>query len=568
MRSGDRIALPGLAPYTVFSEHAEVHGRVFRNASLVRALLSFGGAYTAEWAFTVAISLVAFADGGAVAVGLVGTLRLLPSAVLAPVVAAYADRLPREKVLFASSAVRGLATVLCAPILISDGPTWVVYLLAIVSTIAFTPYRAGHSALMPLLCRDPEELTSINVVRGLLDSISVVVGPFVAAVLVSVSDVSSVFVFAGASGILSALLILNLSYERVPVAAGQPRLMGEVVDGLRAVRDTPGVPTAFLFVVLQTFLRGAFTVFVVVVAIDLLDRGESGVGVLHGAVGVGALVGSTLCTLLVGSRAMTRWLSVAVVLWGAPMAVMGVAPEYVVALLAAAVIGIGNAMVDVTVFTLIARMVPDVVLARVFGALEAIGALAVGVGSLVAPLLVAIMGERPALIAIGLVAPVVCVLTWYQTTKVDRSISVRTDVIGVLRGVPMLRPLPVNAIEQLAQHADHLEVPATVAVFEAGDVGDRFYVVESGGVDILDGDRLVRTMGVGEGFGEIALLGRTTRTMTVRAAADTRLLGISASDFLPAVTGISEARAAAETARTEHLRHAPGRLTGDDPPGG
>ena len=87
-----------------------VHGQIFRNSSLVRALLSFGAAYTAEWAFTVAISLVAFADGGAIAVGLVGMLRLLPSALLAPVVTAYADRLPREKVLFASSAVRGLAT--------------------------------------------------------------------------------------------------------------------------------------------------------------------------------------------------------------------------------------------------------------------------------------------------------------------------------------------------------------------------------------------------------------------------------------------------------------------------
>ena len=542
-----------------------MHGRVFRNASLVRALLSFGFAYTAEWAFTVAISLVAFANGGAVAVGLVGMLRLLPSAALAPVVAAYADRLPREKVLFASSVVRGLATVLCAPILIADGPVWVVYALAIVSTIAFTPYRAGHSALMPLLCREPEELTSINVVRGLLDSISVVVGPFVAAFLVSVSDVASVFVFAGACGILSALLILNLSYERIPVVAREPRLVGEVVDGLKAVRDNPGVPTAFIFVVLQTFLRGAFTVYVVVVAISLLDRGESDVGVLQGAVGIGALVGSALCTLLVGSRAMMRWLSIAVVLWGAPMAVMGLVPEYSVALLAAAVIGIGNAMVDVTVFTLVARMVPDAVLARVFGALEALGALAVGIGSVFAPLLAAVMGERAALVAIGLIAPVVCVLTWYQTTKVDRSISVRTDVIAVLRGVPMLRPLPVNAIEQLAQHAQRTDVVANAAVFEAGDVGDQFYVVESGNVDIVDGDEVVRTMGPGEGFGEIALLGHTTRTMTVRATEDTRLLGICASDFLPAVTGISEARAAAEKTRSEHLRHAPGRASEEDP---
>ena len=100
------------------------------------------------------------------------------------------------------------------------------------------------------------------------------------------------------------------------------------------------------------------------------------------------------CTLLVGSRAMTRWLSISVVLWGAPMALMGLLPEYVVALFAAAVIGMGNAGVDVTMFTLVARMVPDAVLARAFGVLESLGALAVALGSLAAPLLVETLGAR------------------------------------------------------------------------------------------------------------------------------------------------------------------------------
>ena len=479
----------GLAPYTDFGEHAVVHGQIFRNSSLVRALLSFGAAYTAEWAFTVAISLVAFADGGAIAVGLVGMLRLLPSALLAPVVTAYADRLPREKVLFASSAVRGLATLLCAPILVADGPTWVVYVLAIVSTIAFTPYRASHSALMPLLCRTPAELTSINVVRGLLDSLSVVIGPFVAAVLVAVSDVASVFVFAGACGIASAFLVVGLRYERVARLPSERRLLGEIREGVQAVSDSDGVWFLYFFVVLQCFLRGAFTVFVVVVAIDLLERGESDVGVLQGAVGVGALVGSVACTRLVGSRAMTRWLSISVVLWGAPMALMGLLPEYVVALFAAAVIGMGNAGVDVTMFTLVARMVPDAVLARAFGVLESLGALAVALGSLAAPLLVETLGARTALIVVGLLAPIACVGSWRRSTALDRSVSVRSDVIDQLRRVPMLRPLPVTAIEQLAQNAERSEVPAGVAVFEAGDTGDRFYVVEEGSVEVLDGER-------------------------------------------------------------------------------
>ena len=52
-----------------------------RNPDLRRAQLSFLGAWTAEWAFTVALGIVAYRDGGATALGLVGLLRMLPSAI-------------------------------------------------------------------------------------------------------------------------------------------------------------------------------------------------------------------------------------------------------------------------------------------------------------------------------------------------------------------------------------------------------------------------------------------------------------------------------------------------------
>ncbi len=526
---------------------------------MVRALLSFGAAFTAEWAFTIAIGLVAFADGGAVAVGLVGLLRLIPAAVLAPVIATYADRMPRERVLFGSSAVRGLSTLGAAGVLVVDGPIWVVYALAIVSTIAFTPFRASHSALMPSLCRSPDELTTVNVVRGALDSLSLIVGSLAAAVLVALADLSAVFVFAGACALVSAVLVVRLPYDRIPITTeGSARLVTEVRDGLAAVASQPGVSVVVGLVVLQAAIRGAFTVFVVVVAIDLLGGSQSDVGVLTGAVGVGALIGSLLCTLLVGSRAMTRWLGVAIVLWGAPLAVMGALPYGLVALLAAGTIGVGNAMVDVTAFTLLARMTPNEVLARVFGVLESLGALAVGVGALVAPLVIELVGVRGALVAVGGVTPVVCLLWWRRLTLLDQSVAVRSEAIVLLRQVPMLRPLPVPVIEMLARGLTLVELTAGEVVFRAGDRGEAFYIVSEGAVDVVDDDRVVRTMEAGDGFGEIALLGDGLRTMTVRSAVPTELYAIHSKDFLPAVSGISGARAAAEATRWAYLDNAPG----------
>lgn len=528
------------------------------NRALVRALLSFGLAFTAEWAFTVAIGLVAFADGGALAVGVIGLIRLLPAALLAPIITAYADRMPREKVMVASSAIRGLATLAAAPVLLTGGSTVVVYVLAIVSTIAFTPFRASHSALMPSLCRTPDELTSVNVVRGALDSISVIVGPFIAALLVAVADVAAVFVFAGVCALLSAALVLGLRYERITQPTTGRNLSAEVRQGWAGVTGNPGVGVVIGFVVLQTVIRGAFSVLVIVVAIDLLNGSEASVGVLQGAVGIGALVGSLLCTLMVGNRAMTRWLGIAVVLWGAPMALMGVLPYYVIALFAAGVIGVGNALVDVTAFTLLARMVPNAVMARVFGVLESLGALGAGLGSLLAPVLIAQFGAEGALVAVGTLAPIACLVWWRRLTLIDRSVAVRTDDIALLRQVAMLRPLPVPVLESLAQGTTHHELAAGRTVFTAGEIGNSYYVVAAGSVEVRDGEELVRTMGPGEGFGEIALLGDTTRTMTVRAAEPLQVLKISRAIFLPAVTSIRGARSAAEATRLAYLTHAPG----------
>ncbi len=540
---------------------------LLRNGALVRALLSFGLAYTAEWSFTVAISLVAFEQGGAFAVGAVGVMRLLPAAVLSPAVATYADRMPRERVLVLSGAVRGMATLSAAAVLVVQGPIWAVYLLAVASTIAFTPFRASHSALMPSLCRYPDELTSVNVARGLLNSLSLVLGPLMAAFLTSVAGVASVFVFAGGCALVSAALVIRLRYERSELRnTASPHLLNELREGFGAVASLMGVRFVIGFVVLQTAIRGAWSVFVVVVAIDLLNLGDASVGVLQGAVGVGALAGSALCTLLVGSRAMARWLGFAVVLWGLPLAFIGLAPSRPVALVAAGVIGVGAAIVDVTGFTLLARMVPDALLARVFGVRESLGALGVSVGSLVAPALISVVGARSALVVVGTVAPLAFLLLWSRLREIDTSVAVRTDVITLLRRVPMLHPLPVPVIEKLALSQHLIEKASGESIFEAGDSGDTFYVVASGSVEVVDRGRVIRTMLVGEGFGEIALLGGVTRTMTVRAAEPVSLHAISAAVFVPAVSSIPGARTAGEATTSTYLAHAPGTAAEESDP--
>ncbi|MET0468575.1 MAG: MFS transporter [Aeromicrobium sp.] len=550
------------------SEAAGAFTSNWRNVDLRLAQLSFLGAWTAEWAFTVALGVVAYEAGGAGALGLVGLLRMLPSALLAPVLSPFADRGRRERVLIVVSIVRGAATAAAAVIVAVSGPVIVVYGLAVLSTIAATMFRPAHSALLPTLCHTGHELAGANVVRGMLDSVATLVGPLLAAVLLATADASAVLAVAAGASFIAAALLLRLRYDAPPRAGapGRPDLLKEAVDGVGAVAKDRDLQLILGLAVAQSLTRGALTVFSVVVAIELLDSGDAGVGALMAAVGAGAVVGSLGASLLVGTGRLGAWFAVGVALWGLPLALVGVFPTEVVALGLLAFVGVGNALIDVGGFTLIGRLAPDAVLARVFGVLESLVAVSIGLGAVLASTLVAWLGVRPALVTIGALCPVLAVAAWQRLRALDRSVDDLDLDVELLQQVPMFRPLPLPAIEQLAMGLEAVTIPAGQAVVTQGDVGDHYYVIESGEADVVGDGRVVASLGPGEGFGEIAVLRRTRRTATVLATSDLELRALSSDRFVTVVTGYTPSARAAEAGVDDRLHRFAPAESPDDPP--
>jgi MFS family permease len=532
-----------------------------RSPNLRRAQLSFGSAWAAEWAFTVGLSIVAFRDGGAVAVGLVAMLRLAPSAVTGPFLGALADRLPRDRIIAWIGIVRALAIGACVFVVASGGETTIVYGLAVIATIAVTPLRAAHSALLPSLCRSPDELTGAMVTRGLLDSLSVLLGPLAASGLLVVGGPEAVFAGVAALSLWSALLALALDYEPAPqlgTSAGAAGVRAQIGEGVRAITGSRDVALMASLFCAQTFTRGCLTVFSVVVAIDLLSLGESGVGLLNGAVGAGAVLGSLAAALLVGSRRLGAWLALAIALWGIPFVLIGAFPSEAAALALLALVGVANAVEDVAFFTLVGRSVGDELLGRVFGVIESAAAISVGIGALVTPPVIELVGLRPALAVLGAVCPTLAVLALVRLRTLDRTLEVRTREIGVLRNAPMLRALPAVTIEQLSRHVSHLTIKPGEAVCVQGEPGDTFYVIESGEADVFGDGRLIRTLGAGDSFGEIALIRDTPRTATVVASTTVEASSLTRAHFLPAVSGYGASARNADASVDDRLAAFPG----------
>jgi hypothetical protein len=552
---------------------------VVARPELRKVQAAFALVWIGEAALTVALGVVAFRDGGAATVGGVALLRMLPAAVASPVLSAYADRLPRERVLAAVAGVRFVTIGGAALVLGAGGPAAMVYGLAVVAAIVFNVFRPAHSALLPALCTSTQELTSANVVRGVLDAGGALIGPVLAGVLLTVGSATTVFTAAALLSLATGVVVLRVRYEAPPkptaratatatAIATTPRsarraLVHDTVEGLKAAAGHRDLRLVFGLGFAQTFVRGALNVLVVVLAFELLGTGDPGVAALWAAVGAGGVVGSFGVSLLVGSRHLGAWLALALVLWGLPLVVIGAVPREGLALALLAVVGLGNAIADVPFFTLPVRMAPDAVLARVFGVFEALVAAGVGLGAVAAPVLIDAGGERTTLVVVGLLLPILALASWPALRAMDGRLGVRDDEIALLRRVPMLHQLPVPSVEHLASRLRRCTVRSGAPVFEQGDPGDGFYVITAGRADVVGDGAVVRTLGAGDAFGEIALLHDLPRTATIRAGVtdDLGLLVLDRDVFLDAVCGSKvSARTAAATVANHLATFRPARL--------
>lgn len=510
-------------------------------------------AWMSENAFTVCLGVVAFRDGGAAAVGLVTLLRTLPSAVVSPSLSALADRLRRERVLAAVTTVQAFVFATSALLLALDTSLIGVYALAAIATVAGTLFRPTHSALLPSLCGTVSQLMSANVARGAVDSLAVLLGPALAGLLLATGDATAGFTAAAVMANGGTIVLLGIRSDRREARVTRRWLWRDMVEGVRAAAAERQLCLVLGLVFAQTFVRGALSVLTVVMALELLGLGEPGVGTLAACVGAGGMIGSLAVSLMAGTRNLGAWLAAGLVFWGAPIALIGSLSTEWAAFALLPVVGLGNAIIDVPFFTLPARLAADAVLARVFGILEALVVLGVGLGSIVAPALIASLGVRGALVAVGALLPVLAVLAWRPLRALDQRLVGRDAEIAVLRATPVLGRLPVPALDHLANRLRRCTVMGGTTVFEQGDQGDGFFVIAQGQAEVIGDGRVVQTIGPGEGFGEIALLRNVPRTATVRAIGDLVVFTLGRDDFLDAVTGYRGSRDAATTVAAGHL---------------
>ena len=219
------------------------------------------------------------------------------------------------------------------------------------------------------------------------------------------------------------------------------------------------------------------------------------------------MLGSIFAFGLVRRGGLAAWFGVGIALFGAPLALIGVVPEQAAAILLLGLVGIGNALIDVGGFTLLARLADETVLARMFAGFEAILTLGVAAGGLVTPLVVELLGVRLALVAIGLLAPLAVAASWPALRRLDaRDARARRGHRDPARGAhagraaggddrAARRRARARRVRAAGRRCSSRASAATAST-SSSPVGPRWSATDASSA----------TLGRGDCFGEIALL--------------------------------------------------------------
>lgn len=544
-----------------------MHRDAASNTQLLALVAAYFFALIADKAAYIGYLVYAFDEGGSSATALTSIITIVPLFVLGPVVtrALRSARPNRTRGWWhlgqaATLAVAGWSAASGAPLVV---------------VIAASTLAVGASAIMlpavamlsPAVVRTADELVTANLWIAYASSVSALIAPLGAAILLAAGGPSAVLLgtaTAAALGALATFVMRPLVLDQLAgdladaTGADDPLALAEQPGaGLRTVLRLPGGRAILLAGATHYALLTMVGIVAVVLARSTLGLGDAGPGLLNLAYGVGAFGSSLIAGRALRRQALTPVLVASVAASGLAYLSVAAVPEFAIALIAYLALGVGRVTAESTTRVMLQRVSTPAVMAGAFAVLQAATGIGGIVGSALVQVVFAVAGDRISLVLLGGLLLALAAVLWPMLRRADDATDIPLVEMSLLRRLPIFSGVPEPSLEVLARSAEHTEHSPGEVVVAEGDPGDRYFAIVDGTAEVTIEGHVVRQLERGSGFGEIALLADVPRTATITATTPVRLLGLDRAAFLAAITGSPFAERVAWTGM-RHLEFAEG----------
>ena len=248
------------------------------------------------------VSLLVSPDRKALALGLVGLVRVVPVIVFSLISGVVADAMDRRRLMLytqaASTAVSAAMAVLTFRGL---SAAWPIYVLAALGSAVGAFDLPARQSLMPTLV-PREHLPNAITLNTIMSQTASVAGPALGGLVIATSGVAWAYVVNAAS--FGFVIVALLMMREVPERHGHDAegrndvSLHAALEGLRFVFRSPLIRSTMLLDFFATFFSSA-TALLPIFAQDVLQVGPRGYGWLFAAPAVGAMATSAVMVALV-----------------------------------------------------------------------------------------------------------------------------------------------------------------------------------------------------------------------------------------------------------------------------
>lgn len=238
---------------------------------------------------TVALGLLAYDLDGGAAGAVLGTalaIKMVAYVVVAPVISALAERLPRRRVLVSADVTRAVVALALPWV----GQVWQVYVLVFVLQSASATFTPLFQSVIPAVLVEPADYTRGLSLSRLAYDLESLLSPVLAAAMLTVAGYHVLFVGTATGFAVSAVLVVRTRLPRPVIAEDSGALTERITRGARIMLGDP-VLRGLLAMNLAVAAATALVVVNTVVYVrDLLGGSGAAVAVALGCFGGGSMV--------------------------------------------------------------------------------------------------------------------------------------------------------------------------------------------------------------------------------------------------------------------------------------
>jgi MFS family permease len=259
-------------------------------------LVSFSGSFMQSAAVLWHVALLVPEDRRALALGMVGLVRVVPVVVFSLISGVAADALDRRRLMLVTQTIMAALAALLAVLTFAGlSSVWPIYLLAAASSAAGAFDLPARQSLLPNLV-PREHLPNAIGLNTVMVQIASVAGPALGGAVIATAGVGWAYALNAATYLMVITALLMMRLERGARAVADEGGRGDftlksALDGLRFVFRSPLIRSTMLLDFFATFFSSA-TALLPIFAQDVLHVGARGYGWLYAAPAAGALLAS------------------------------------------------------------------------------------------------------------------------------------------------------------------------------------------------------------------------------------------------------------------------------------